>query len=370
MNSAVQDRQTHIDSLKLIASQLIVLHHFATYGPLAQALDIAAPAVSDWLFDYARMAVQVFLVLGGYLAVRSLAPGRQVLATPPWRTILLRYQRLVLPLLAALLMAMTSAALARHWLGEDFIPDAPTRGQLLAHALLLQGVLGVDSLSAGVWYVAIDFQLFALMALLLWPTQSLAWRYASVLGLMLASLFFFNLDEDWDNWAFYFFGAYGLGAAAFWAASSRHPGWRLGCLAGVGLLALAVDFRGRIALALAVALLLGLFQWRSVKEPSQTRWPVWALRLVKHWGQTSYALFLVHFSVLMLGNALFARLELSSAGAAGFVLLGSWVTCLGLAMVFERWVERPLARLGYRLNKGLSKVSASRPVQSNSPRKR
>lgn len=28
-----------------------------------------------WLYDYARMAVQVFLVLGGYLAAASLAPG-------------------------------------------------------------------------------------------------------------------------------------------------------------------------------------------------------------------------------------------------------------------------------------------------------
>ena len=32
---------------------------------------------------------------------------------------------------------------------------------------VLHGILGVDSLSAGVWYIAIDFQLFALTALLL-----------------------------------------------------------------------------------------------------------------------------------------------------------------------------------------------------------
>ena len=370
MKSATQGRQTHIDSLRLIASQFIVLHHFVTYGPLAKALDIAAPALTDWFFDYARMAVQVFLVLGGYLAVRSLAPDREILATSPWRTILLRYLRLAMPLLVALLMAVGSAALARHWIGDHFIPDAPTRSQLLAHVMLLQGVLGVESLSAGVWYVAIDFQLFALMALLLWPGQRRAWRYAPVLGLMLASLFFFNLDEGWDNWALYFFGAYGLGAAAFWAASSRHPGWRLGLLAGVGWLALAVNFRDRIALALAVALLLGLLQWRSQKAPLPLSWPVWILRLVKQWGHTSYALFLVHFSVLMLGNALFAQMRLSGAWDASLVLLGSWLACLGLAKVFERWVERPLARLGYRLNRGLSRVSASRPVQSNSPRKR
>ncbi|MDO8774665.1 MAG: acyltransferase, partial [Burkholderiaceae bacterium] len=70
MNSTRQGRQTHVDALKLLASQLIVLHHFATYGPLADALSEVAPALTHWFYDYARMAVQVFLVLGGYLAVR------------------------------------------------------------------------------------------------------------------------------------------------------------------------------------------------------------------------------------------------------------------------------------------------------------
>lgn len=36
----------------------------------------------------------------------------------------------------------------------------------MAHALLLQGIVG-ESLSAGVWYVSIDFQLFADTVLLL-----------------------------------------------------------------------------------------------------------------------------------------------------------------------------------------------------------
>jgi hypothetical protein len=34
--------------------------------------------------------------------------------------------------------------------------------------LLLHGVLGYASISAGAWYVAIDFQLYALMVAALW----------------------------------------------------------------------------------------------------------------------------------------------------------------------------------------------------------
>ncbi|WP_114972065.1 acyltransferase family protein [Rhodoferax ferrireducens] len=369
MTALLRGRQTPIDALKLLASQLIVLHHFATYGPLADALGRAAPALSTWFYDYARMAVQVFLVLGGYLAVRSLAPAGEFRGGTPWRAILQRYQRLILPLLVALLLAVASAALARQWLSDDFIPGAPAWGQALAHAGLLHGVLGVDSLSAGVWYVAIDFQLFALMALLLWLGRRPCWPQTLLLGLMLASLFFFNRDADWDNWALYFFGAYGLGAAAFWAGNARRPGWLLVLLAGVGLLALVFDFRERIALALTVALLLGLFQWcQNTAASSPVRLPASLSNVVALLGKTSYALFLVHFSVLMLGNALFARLGLGGTWPAVLFLLGCWASCLGLAVGFERWVEAPLGRLGYRLNRGLSSASASRPVQSSSPR--
>ncbi len=342
----MQARQTHIDALKLIGSQLIVLHHFAAYGPLADAMSQAAPQLSAWLYDYARMAVQVFLVLGGYLAARNLAPEGQIRVGSPWRTLWRRYQRLVLPFVAALLLAVAAAMLARHWLSDDFIPAAPTLGQTLSHALLLHGVLGQESLSAGVWYVAIDFQLFALMTLLLWLGRRRLWAVLLVLGLMLASLFFFNRDADWDNWALYFFGAYGMGALAYWIGSSRHPGKLIGLLALAGLLALVLDFRGRIALALVVALLLALLQWRDHTSRLQAVMPAPLSRAVGLLGQSSYALFLVHFPVLMLGNALFARLQPGGSVAAMGVLLASWGLSLGLALLFERWVEAPLSRLG------------------------
>ena len=51
-----------IDAFKALASQLIVLHHLAAYGPLSVAARQIAPGTVDWLYDYARMAVQVFLV--------------------------------------------------------------------------------------------------------------------------------------------------------------------------------------------------------------------------------------------------------------------------------------------------------------------
>lgn len=347
----------HLDLLKIAGSQLIVLHHFSAYGPLAEAVYPLAPTVMDWMFEYARMAVQIFLVLGGYLAVQNLMPvaqqSRRVLA----KTLVNRYRRLALPFLAALLLSVLCAALARYALHDDFIPHAPTLKQALAHALLLQGVTDTDALSAGVWYVAIDFQLFALLAVVLWVGHRVGQRrvaQALVLGLMLASLWLFNLNANFDNYAIYFFGSYGLGALAFWASRSRRPGnWLL--IGGVaGTLALFISFRERIALALLTALLLIALQLRRPRLPGERLLPEALTRHIHQWGQASYALFLVHFPVLMLTNAAFEKwlkphnwLAPNSLEAVALLVV-SWLTSMMLANVFERWVEAPLNRWGYR----------------------
>jgi len=366
----MQRRQTHIDALKFIGSQLIVLHHFSAYGPVADAATLAAPALMGWLYDYARMAVQIFLVLGGYLAVQGLQAAMRQDADTLLRTTLRRYLRLALPFIAALGLAVASAALARPWLSSDFIPAPPTWGQALAHALLLHGVLGSEALSAGVWYVAIDFQLYALLALLLWLGQRKGRHGPALLlvtGLMLASLLHFNRDAGWDNWSLYFFGSYALGALAWWAARARQAALWLTTLAIVGALALLLEFRTRIALALVVALLLGLTQWRSITGRTL---PAWLVQPLHAQSRSSYALFLMHFPVLLLGNALYARFGQGSDSAAIAMLLGSWLASMGLAYAFERFLEAPLARWALPDRSGSTSAVASRPVQSTSPRTR
>ncbi len=141
------------------------------------------------------------------------------------RPLALLWQRFVwvsLPLMAALLLAAVCTELARSWMTHDSLPAPPSLWQFVAHALLLHSLFGVDSLSAGVWYVAIDVQLYALLLDLLWLARRLG-ESAPLLvaAVVLASLFFFNLDSDWDNWAVYFFGAYGVGALAYWLSRTR-----------------------------------------------------------------------------------------------------------------------------------------------------
>ncbi|HEX6735990.1 MAG TPA: acyltransferase [Azonexus sp.] len=326
-----------IDAFKAIASQLIVLHHLASYGPLAATARDLLPGTLDWLYDYARMAVQVFLVIGGFLAARGLSPAGQALAGSPLPLLWKRYLRLVVPFLVAIGLAIVCSAIADHWMDDEAIPDRATFGQWLAHATLLHGVLGVESLSAGVWYVAIDFQLFALMALLLWAGRRSRVAPALVLLTGAASLFWFNRDAGWDNWALYFFGSYALGAAAWWASERRQLAAWLGVIATVAIAALVVDFRLRIALALGVALALGFSRRSGLLE----RWP--DHRALAFLGQISYSVFLVHFPLLLLTNGLFALSGLESPAAAVTGLVLTWAASIAAGLAFYHWVESPAA---------------------------
>ena len=308
MSSPVS-RNAVIDCTKALACTAIVWHHLAFYGPMADVVQPLLPGLIEWLYQDARMAVQLFLVLGGYLAAASLAPAGLARHSQALPQIARRFVRLVVPLTVALVLAVLVTALVRPWFDHDSLSAAPSLFQLLAHALLLQGIAGEESLSAGVWYVSIDFQLFALTALLFAASR---WFRAGpeatprarptpgqtvVVLLALASLWGFNRDADLDNWAVYFFGAYGLGMMAFWAVRSPRP-WAWSALMAALLgVALWLEWRTRIALAGATALALVAV----MRSPRLQAWqgPVRLQQL----GQMSYSVFLVHFPVCLLVNA-------------------------------------------------------------------
>mgnify|MGYP000392021383 CR=1 FL=1 len=327
-----------IDLFKACAAQLIVLHHLVAYGPVAAAAAVAMPTLAHVLYDYARMAVQVFLVIGGYLAARSFdAPRKDRLLS----AIRKRYLRLVLPFLAALAITSLIAALIRPGFVDEAMPSVPTLAQVLAHVFLLHGVLDYESLSAGVWYVAIDFQLYVLFAVLAWFSRhALRLHLGLVIALTLASLFHFNRDSGLDDWAVYFFGAYGMGVLAFHLSRLARPEAGLAFLIAVGGVALWVDFRGRILLALCVAVALVLFRNVEIERSAP------AARLANYCGRNSYALFLVHFSLCLLGNAFFDHLGWQTPLAGVGMLVLVWLASNVLADVFYRCVERPASRLG------------------------
>ena len=347
-------RSAVIDAAKAVACTAIVWHHLAFYGPMSDVMHEAMPGLIDWLVQYARMAVQVFLVLGGYLAVSRLAPGGHAREKHPLTRIGGRFGRLVVPYAAALVIVIAVNALVRPWLDDPAVAETdPGLMQLVAHALLLQGVLGQESLSAGVWYVAIDFQLFALLTLLLagvhslslWARGRMGWRWhgpmtlAQVLtvALVAVSLFGFNRDSAWDVWAVYFFGAYGMGMLAYWGVHAAHRGraWLWAALIAVlAALALWMQWRDRIALAAATALLL----IPALRGRRAQRWLDWAP--LHFLGRISYSVFLVHFALCLLVNALVSTAWPESTAAAALGMLAAWGLSVACGWLLYELVER------------------------------
>ncbi len=335
-------RLAFIDALKAVASQLIVLHHLAFYGPMSEVASGLLPGLFAWLYQDARIAVQVFLVVGGYLAARALAPGGELTSRAPLALLQKRYFKLVIPYFAAVLLSIAGAFVARQLMVDEAIPAPPTLRQILAHVVLLQSVLGIDSLSAGVWYVAIDFQLFSLMLALLWLARGIGGDrgrrelagVALIASLAAASLFFFNRDADWDNWGLYFFGAYALGALTYLASAAGRSGTRwLLAMAIVVALALLVDFRSRIAVALLTALALGLAQHFAFLE-NRPR-----LQVLAYLGKISYSVFLVHFPVVLVTNAVYAHAAAASPLLSLVGVALGWAASVAVGALFYRYVE-------------------------------
>lgn len=341
-------RQPLVDALKVAAAQLIVWHHLSAYGPLSDALWTQAPAVADWLYDHARKAVQVFLVVGGCLAAGTLlrATDGRLLAS----TVAQRYRRLVPPFLAALALAAGTAVALHPWLSPDLRLASGSAGTWLAHALLLHDIVNVPAIAAGAWYVAIDFQLHVLLAGLAWMATRLAGpdrrsrlALALLIGLAAASLLHVNRQPDLDLWALYFVGSYGLGVLAAQAARGPRVAW-LAVIVAIGVAALAVEWRDRIALSLAVAVLLA--GWARPAGPAQAQAQASRAlpRVLAVGADRSYALFLTHYTVVLAGNAALARWP-DLATHAWAVAGTCWGASLALAGAFARWVERPLDRL-------------------------
>ena len=355
-------RLAFVDALKAIASQLIVLHHLAFYGPLSDVANELAPAFFSWLSHDARIAVQIFLVISGFLAARTLAPAGALTAVAPLALLGRRYLKLVVPYVAALVLAIVCAAIARRLMLHDSIPNPPTTWQILAHITLLQNVLDFDSLSAGVWYIAIDFQLFTLLLGVLWLARTLGrtgTRVAivgivCVAALALVSLLSFNRDANWDNWGLYFFGAYALGVLASWATQGeKKPGWLL-LMTAVVIVVLIIDFRSRIAVALVTALALGLAQrWQFIADHPKGR-------LLAAMGKISYAVFLVHFPVILVINGVFSQLapESPTANALGIVI--AWGASMAVGAAFYRFVESPASRWHASIKVALSEATVRR----------
>jgi peptidoglycan/LPS O-acetylase OafA/YrhL len=328
------ERSLTVDVLKVVAAQFIVWHHFSAYGPMADTMTLVWPQLMEWLYRYARLAVQVFLVVGGYLAAQS------VMSKPiqqPLISIAKRYLRLVPFYVFALTLISLAVAVSRNTIHADWLPNEPTLWQFVAHGLLLHDIFGFEALSSGAWYVAIDFQLYALLILLCYALQSPTNKRLSIVVALLcaASMWLFNRMDELDIWAIYFLAAYGLGVLAAWAKRSSFEAKVFWLTALLAVAALWVEYRTRLSLALLTAV------WLVIKPKGLVHWTPMK-RVVHRLSNSAYVLFLTHFGVIVLFSDMWNKSHFYDPDMA-FALTGfAWLCSVGAGLFLHEKVEVPL----------------------------
>jgi peptidoglycan/LPS O-acetylase OafA/YrhL len=340
-------RLPFLDLLRAVASQAIVWHHLAFYGPLSDSAHEVAASLIDGLYQHARLAVQVFFVVSGYLTAISLSgrePGR---LREFFGVIAARYRRIGLPYLGALLLAIGANEFARQWMTNSSISGRPSLLSVLAHVFLIHDLVGYEPLSAGIWYLAIDLQLITLFAFVFWFSARVAGAELgarlgrALLGALgVLSLFWFNRHPSLDRVAIYFMGSYVLGLVVAWVQGrsvSRALFWIYALLIVV---AVAVDFRSRLLVALATGLVVMAaqhFGWIS-------HWP--RSRLVRWLAGISYSLFLVHFPVSLVVNALWSSHVPATPWLSLLGMAIAYAFSMVMAVIFHYGVERHVVRIG------------------------
>jgi peptidoglycan/LPS O-acetylase OafA/YrhL len=129
--------------------------------------------------------------------------------------------------------------------------------------------------------------------------------------------------------------------ATLWAVRSPRPGRWLLALALLGGLALAVDFRARLLVALCTAAWLA---WLAAPAPrAAPRWTQ-ALAAPLQWvGERGYSVFLVHYPVALVVNAVWVRLWPDQALAHALGLLAAFALSLLAGWALYERVERRAA---------------------------
>jgi peptidoglycan/LPS O-acetylase OafA/YrhL len=348
----VKNHFLFIDFLKVFAALLIILHHLSSYGQIAEDARTVLPGLMTCLFEYGRYAVQIFLVMAGYLAAQSLSRySKTTFSTQGLlKLILNRYLRLFGPYAAALIMTIACAYIARFWVNDEFVGESETLAQFLAHLFFIQGILGLDSISAGAWYIAIDWQLYSVLAILLitFPRyQSVIWIISA---LAVSSLLFFNRSGIYEAYFIYFIGSYGLGVLAYLAKCFDNQSVnRLAkvALILIGIIILISSFqqlwlRNILAWSVAVALLF----WGNQTYPKQVKQGM--LGAIAWASPRSYCVFLIHFAFILLANTVYiaSNLYQHESGALAIAMMFAVVVLSTVAANYlYRWIEVPSIKL-------------------------
>ncbi len=337
-------RYSGFDALRLIAALGVLWSHsYAMRGvPLSEPIFKA----TDGMLNGGMLSVSAFFAISGYLVTQSFAARAD--GTQGWLWFLrARALRIMPGLLACLLVTVVVCAFvttldaASYWISPitwRFLWSNAT----LVHFNSLPGTfssnIAGDGVNGSIWTLRLEVGMYAATFLFgvlgVWKSRPLTLVVSLLLILwcaLMPTTFIFYLHSV--SWVLFSVLCYVVGAAIYVLRLSQRTLYAALIAVLIAFCAaILAEFDVRVPRVLAaIALTLGAI-WIGRMDSV-------VLRSTTHWGDLSYGVFLYSAPIQQL--LVWANPSPSSA----FVLLGSAVISLLMAMVSWRFVERPMLNL-------------------------
>jgi len=370
----------YLDGIRGLAALSVVVYHAFLYtGRTGDAFE-AMPAWG-FLIGFGYLGVPVFIVLSGYvLMIPALSTERLAFPGGLRGFFYRRSRRILPPYFAALIFALLLIAfvpMMQQPSGTQWDTKIPvTPWGVISHALLIHDFSPTEygTINGPLWSVALEFQIYFLMALVLIPLArkiGTAWTFAAaaIVGIGLAAG---DLLAWMHPWLITLFAA-GMWAAELTLVPRHTPRW-FGPLTVVSLVAL-----GAVAVASTkmsfdkvpwteltagffVAGALVILGRREVDGRSS-----WVSRVLRHRimlriGLVSYSIYLFHSPILGLGNLLLLPLGLPTVAQYAVMMVVVVPVALLVSWGMFQLVERRF--LNTRQRRAAEEIDSAAPVPS------
>lgn len=347
-------RLTAIDALRGLAALIVVLPHSG--GFFWNLPDHSwSRMIMENLGELGTHGVDVFFVLSGFvIATTSLGSGRALhFGTVP-QFMMRRLVRIAPPYWGSLVLVLACLKL-QSALGGG-VGYFPTFGEITAHLLYLQELLGLKVLNVVYWTLCVEIQFYLTFAIGVAAIHILARRtgmnglLAGLTGLVGSSALSlaFQIHDHAGQFAHRFFAGswheFGLGILAFLFIRHPHTSMQRVAVAAIGALGLwgAWQQQWHTLTAVATALLIAYLGSKALLEKC------WNGAVVQYFGKISYSLYLVHVPVIFLWLAARMRFHPDWPLASWGFFAGMFVTAVTAAHLLHIYIEKPAMRWSRR----------------------
>ncbi len=329
---ANNERLDAIDGLRGVAAIAVVFYHYVGFIPLMGLTTGSFGAAVVWVTRYGYLGVPVFFVLSGY--VIALTTSRYMFTPATGGRFLLRRLVRIAPPYLVMIAILTGTVIAGKSVGV-FRNTTITPGQVAAHLIYAQDLLGFSPLDAAYWTLCLEIQFYIVFVAVASVGRRLSTELFSILLAVLAvgSYAFDVSDIVPQSWIPRLWFQFGIGILTYRADQQRLARqmliFILPCMVALGVYR---EQASDVVVAVVAILLLCVGRIPRI--------PVVFLAL----GWISYSLYLVHGFV---GTGLafaFRSAVIQSEADAWVAIAACTVAAIVVAIAFYQICERRCAR--------------------------